>query len=195
MSRRTSRGNRWGLALAGLALAILGGVALARGLGAFPQDSAAARTPIVDDGMRAFFALHGWWIWWAVAVASIVIALLGLRWLFAQGRWETRRVVRLEGGPTGVTELSAGGMAQAVAADVESCPAVLSADAGVAHSQGRPEVRLSLVADESVPMSELTWHLSTVTLPHLRDALDRDHVPAVARVSLEPSSAPHRVVH
>ncbi|MFC4112387.1 hypothetical protein [Nonomuraea zeae] len=194
MNRKTGRGNRWGLALVGLALMILGGASLARGLGAFSQNWAAARTTIVDANVVGFFARTSPWIWWALALVSVVVALLALRWLLVQGRRETHGPLRLESAPTGVTEVSAGGMANAVAADVESSPAVLSADADMVGGRGRPEVRLRLVADESVPMSELSRHLSAVTLPHMRDALDRDHVPAVARVSLEPSTAPHRVV-
>ncbi|MCK2212741.1 alkaline shock response membrane anchor protein AmaP [Actinomadura sp. ATCC 31491] len=192
MSRRTGRVNRWALALTGLVLAALGGTALARGLGAFGQDP---RAPIVSGEVRAFFARAGSGIWWAVALASIVLVLLALRWLFAQGRGEVPGVLRLDDGPDGVTEVSAGGVAQAVAADVEASPAVLSAHAGLVRSRGGPEVRLTVVADEAAPMSEVAGHLSGVALPHMRDALDRDQVPAVARVSLEPSPAPHRVVH
>lgn len=188
MNRRTGRGNRWGLALVGLVLAVLGGLVLARGL-------TGAATPLVDAGTRAFFVRNSPMIWWAVAVVSILIALLALRWLFAQGRRDTHARLRLESGPGGVTEIAAGGMAHAVAADVESSPAVLNADADLVGPRGHPEVRLRVAADEAAPMSELSEHLSRVTLPHLRDALDRDHVPAVARVSLEPSPATHRVVH
>ncbi|UBU11918.1 alkaline shock response membrane anchor protein AmaP [Nonomuraea gerenzanensis] len=192
VDRKTGRGNRWGLALVGLALVILGGSALARGLGAFSQNWAAARTTLVDGNVVAFFARNSPWIWWLLALAALVVAVLALRWLSVQGRRESRRTLRIEDGPTGVTEVSESGMAQAVAADVESSPAVLHA---AAHLVGpHPEVRLRVVADESVPMEELSRHLATVALPHVRDALDRDRVPAVARVSLEPSPSPHRTV-
>ncbi|MGW0806977.1 alkaline shock response membrane anchor protein AmaP [Nonomuraea sp. NPDC002799] len=194
MNRIAGRVNRWGLALVGLALTLLGGLGLARGLGAFSQNWAAARTPIVDGNVRAFFAGASPWIWWALAVVGVILALIGLRWLFAQGRSEAHGPLRIEDGPAGRTEVSAGSMAHAVAADVESNPAVLRADAGLVEALGRPEVRLRLAADETALMSGLTRHLSTVALPHVRDALDRDHVPAVARVSLEPSPAPHRAV-
>ncbi|MEQ4719116.1 alkaline shock response membrane anchor protein AmaP [Nonomuraea sp. B19D2] len=191
MNRKTSRGNRWGLALVGLALAVLGGLALARGLGVWGT----ARTPIVDDGVWGFFTRNSPAIWWLVALVSVAVALLALRWLFVQGRREiTHGAVRLERSPTGTTEVSAPGMAHAVAADVESSPVVFRAAADLVGSPTRPEVRLRVVADESAPISELSRHLSTVALPHMRDALDRDHVPAVARVSLEPSPAPHRAV-
>ncbi|MCF6472406.1 alkaline shock response membrane anchor protein AmaP [Nonomuraea sp. MG754425] len=192
MNRKTGRGNRWGLGLVGLALTVLGGSALARGLGAFPQNWAAARTTVVDGNVVAFFARTSPWIWWLLALAALVVAALALRWLLVQGRAEPRRALRVEAGPEGVTDLSAGGIDRAVAADVESGPSVFHA---AAHLVGtRPEVRLRVVADEAAPMDELTRHLSTVALPHVRDALDRDRVPAVARVSLEPSPAPHRVV-
>ncbi|NRQ37220.1 alkaline shock response membrane anchor protein AmaP [Nonomuraea sp. NN258] len=192
MSRKTGRGNRWGLALVGLILTLLGALALARGLGAIP--AAPAGTPMADGGLRSFFARTSPWIWWAVALVSIVVALLALRWLFAQGRRDTRGSLRLESGPGGVTEVSAGGMAHAVAADLESNPAVLSASADLAGTRRRPAVRLRVVADERAPMDELADHLARVAIPHMREALEVDHVPAVARVSLEPSPAPQRVV-
>ncbi|MEV0312199.1 hypothetical protein ACGFJC_34630 [Nonomuraea fuscirosea] len=194
MNRKTGRGNRLGLALVGLVLAVLGGSALARGLGAFSRDWAAADTPVVDGNVVGFFARNSPWIWWLVALAGLVVAVLGLRWLVVQGRREARGRLRVEGGPSGVTEVSPGGMERAVAADVATSPAVLSADANVRCPRGHPEVRLRLVADESAPMGELAEHLTTVALPHMRDALDRDQVPALARVSLEPSPSPHRIV-
>ncbi|MER6506903.1 alkaline shock response membrane anchor protein AmaP [Nonomuraea sp. NPDC001636] len=187
MNRKTGRGNRWGLALVGLVLAVLGGLALARGL-------LGPSTPIVDAGVRGFFTRNSPPVWWAVAAVSVLVALLALRWLVAQGRRDARTRLRLEAGPDGVTEIAAGGMAHAVAADVEASPAVLNADADLVGPRGHPEVRLRVAADEAAPMSELSEHLSRVTLPNLRDALDRDHVPAVARVSLEPSPATQRVV-
>ncbi|MFK4036000.1 hypothetical protein ACI2LC_09400 [Nonomuraea wenchangensis] len=192
MNSKTGRGNRWGLALIGSVLFVLGGLVAARGLGGFGS----AQTPIVDGGVRQFFAGSGPAIWWVVAIVAIVVALLALRWLLVQTRREvTHRPIRLERSPTGFSEVSADGVADAVAADVASSPAVLSADAGVADSHYPPEVRLRVVADERAPIGELRWHLSAIALQHLRDALNSDHVHAVARVSLEPPPASHRMVH
>ncbi|TDD09065.1 hypothetical protein E1292_10270 [Nonomuraea deserti] len=190
MSGKMGRVNRWGLALVGLVLTVLGGLALARGLGAFGT----AGTPVVDGGVRGFFARTSPWSWWVVAVVALAVALLALWWLLAQARAEPRGPLRVESGPTGVTEVSPGGMAQAVADDVVSGPSVLSAHADLVNARGSPSVRLRVVADESAPLHELSGHLSTVVLRHVRDALERDQVPAIARVSLEPSPSPHRVV-
>ncbi|MGP3934895.1 hypothetical protein [Nonomuraea sp. KM88] len=190
MSGSIGRVNRWGLALVGLVLTVLGGLALARGLGAFGT----AGTPIVDGGARGFFARTSPWIWWVVALVALAVALLALWWLLAQARGEPHGPLRVESGPTGVTEVAPGGMAQAVADDVVSGPSVLSARADLVDARGSPSVRLRVVADESAPLYELSRHLSTVVLRHVRDALERDQVPAIARVSLEPSPSPHRVV-
>ncbi|TDE59474.1 hypothetical protein E1295_02670 [Nonomuraea mesophila] len=190
MSEKIGRGNRWGLALVGLVLTVLGGLALARGLGAFGP----AGEPVVDGGVRDFFVRTGPWIWWVVALVALAVALVGLWWLLAQARAQPRGPLRVESGPNGVTEVAPGAMAQAVADDVASGPAVLSAHADVVDERDGPSVRLRVVADESAPLRDLSRHLSTVVLRHVRDALERDQVPAIARVSLEPSPSPHRVV-
>ncbi|WP_336206007.1 hypothetical protein [Nonomuraea sp. LPB2021202275-12-8] len=194
MNRKTGRGNRLGLALTGAVLTILGGVGLARGLGTFSTDWAPAGTPVVDGNVQDFFARTSPWIWWALAALSLVVALLALRWLLVQGRTDRYDSVLLEGGPGGVTRVTADGVAHALAADVASGPAVLSADASLAGSPRQPEVRLRLVADEHTPMRAITDHLTRVAIPHLRAALERERVPTVARVSLEPARAPQRMV-
>jgi len=187
------RGNRLGLALTGLALMVLGGFALARGLGAFGLDWAPARTSVVDGNVQRFFAGASPWIWWALALLALIVALLALRWLFVQGRGRSVASLRLAAGPGGVTTVAAGGVTHAVAADVTASPAVLSAEAALAGSPERPEVRLRLVTDERTPMREIIEHLSRVAIPRMRDALERERVPAVARVSLEESRPPRRV--
>ena len=193
MNRRTSRGNRWGLALTGIVLAVLGGCALARGMGAFGRY--AAGTAIADARVRFFLVAWSPWIWWVVALVAVIVALLGLRWLFVQGRRDSRDSLRMETGPGGVTDVTAKGMAAAVAADVATSPAVLNAGADLGGSGNRLMVRLRLVADEQASMSELRDHLAGVAIPHMRSALEAEHVPTVARVTLEPAPTSHRVVH
>ncbi|MBT2228000.1 alkaline shock response membrane anchor protein AmaP [Nonomuraea sp. NEAU-A123] len=193
MNRRTGRGNRWGLALTGIVLALLGGCALARGMGAFGRN--AAGTAIADRPVRFFLVAYSPWIWWVVALVAVIVALLGLRWLFVQGRRDSRDSLRMETGPGGVTDVTAKGMAAAVAADVATSPAVLDAGADLGGSRDRLMVRLRLVADEQASMSELRDHLAGVAIPHMRSALEADRVPAVARVTLEPAPTSHRVVH
>jgi hypothetical protein len=194
VNRKTRRGNRLGLFLTGLVLTLLGLYSLLRGLGALPRSWARADTPIADGPVQSFFAGASPWIWWAVAALSIVVALLGLRWLLVQGRRESRESLRLEAGPGGVTDVTGNGLAGAVASDAEYYPVVLGADAALAGRRDRPEVRMRLAADENAPMSAVREHLADVTIPHLRDTLDVERVPVVARITLEPPQAPTRVV-
>ncbi|GAA0921856.1 alkaline shock response membrane anchor protein AmaP [Nonomuraea longicatena] len=178
--------NRFWLAVVGLALLALGGFTLVRGLGALPQEFAPAHEPLVNGPVREVFHRFAPWIWWVVAAAAIVLALLALCWLYAQGRSTRLSTLRLGHGPGGGTEVAAGGVAQAVAAEVAASPAVLGASADLGGSPRHPTVRLRLVADERTPMSEIRRQLSGVAIPHVRDALETDRVPAVARVTLRP---------
>ncbi|MFD9942552.1 hypothetical protein ACFWYW_33755 [Nonomuraea sp. NPDC059023] len=187
MNRTTRRGNRLGLALVGLLLAVLGGAAVARSLALMPQNWAPAAEPLVNGPVREFFAFS--WAWWLLALGGIVLVVLGLRWLAVQARRSRLSSLRLDSGPDGVTEISASGVTEAVAAEAAESPAVLSASADLAGSPRRPEVRLRLVADERAPIDEIKEHLAGVAIPHMRQALETDQLPAVARVSLKPPSA------
>ncbi|MFI6499154.1 alkaline shock response membrane anchor protein AmaP [Nonomuraea typhae] len=183
MNAATRRGNRLGLALVGLLLTVLGGAAVARSLGLLPQTWAPAAEPLVNGPVIAFFSRP--WAWWALAAGAVVLAVLALRWLFVQGRRATLSSLLLESGPGGVTEISANGVAEAVTAEIAAGPAVLSATAGLTGSPHAPEVRLSLVAGEGARIGEIKEHLAGVAIPHMRDALETDRLPAVARVTLK----------
>lgn len=194
MNRTRRRGNRLGLGLVGLLLTVLGGLALARGLRAMPQNWAPANEPLVNGPVREVFFRFTPWIWWLVALAAVVVALLGLRWLAVQGRRSLLRSLRVDGGPGGVTEVSAGGVADAMAADVAASPAVISASAALTGTEKHPEVRLRLVADEESTMNAIREHLAGVAIPHMRTALDTDHVPAIAKVTLRTAPEEPRVL-
>ncbi|GAA4051414.1 alkaline shock response membrane anchor protein AmaP [Nonomuraea soli] len=191
MTGKTRRGNRWGLALVGLLLMVLGGLGLARGLRAMPQDWAPADTPLINEPVRAAFS-HPW-VWALVAAAAIVLAVLCVRWLLVQTRRETVRTLRMES-PGGTTEVAASSVTQAAAAELAASPLVLNASADLAGDAEHPEVRLRVVADERAPIGEVIDRLATVAIPHMRTALEAEHLPAVATVSLAPAPPPERVV-
>ncbi|MFI6598004.1 hypothetical protein ACIBHX_17225 [Nonomuraea sp. NPDC050536] len=177
MNRRTARGNRIGLTVVGVLLVVLGV------LGVLLWLMAPLRQPVLLSQLRDPMA------WWGVAVVAAIVALLGLRWLVVQGRRATTGMIRLESGPTGVTNVSSNGITQAVAADVAASPAVLKASANLGESG---EVRLNLVADEQAPMGQVVAQLSDVAIPRMRSTLETEHLPAVAQVTLE--HAQRRVV-
>ncbi|MEU4409559.1 hypothetical protein AB0F88_34045 [Streptosporangium sp. NPDC023963] len=190
MDDKTARGNRLGLLLVGLTLMILSALAIARGAGAFPQAVAPARSPIVDGSVRQPFATYNPWLWWVIAAAGIVLALFGLRWLLAQGRRNRLGGMRLEGGPAGVTEVDTGSVTDAAAAEAGTHPAIINATADMIGTNAHPAVRMKVVVAEDAPMSAVREQLGGVVIPHMRQALDTERMPAVARVSLE--DAPRR---
>ncbi|GAA2662253.1 hypothetical protein GCM10010412_035850 [Nonomuraea recticatena] len=190
----TGRANRIGLAVLGLVCLVCGGLALARGLRAFPQNWAPADEPLVNGPVREFFTRFSPWLWWALAVLAVGLALAGLRWLVAQSRHETMGEVRVEDGAEGQTTVTSAAVAKAAAAELTAVPSVTSATAALAGDHDHPKVRLRLAADERMPMSALREELSTVTVPHMRLALGADRLPTIVRVSLEPAAPPKRVV-
>ncbi|SDH25536.1 hypothetical protein SAMN05421505_11334 [Sinosporangium album] len=194
MDRKTARGNRLGLLLTGLALTALGLFTLLRGFRLLPQSIAPAGEPLAGGPVRQLFGSQGAWLWWLVALAAIVIALLGLRWLFVQGRSESLGVLKLAAGPGGVTRADPGAIADAVAKDIQSNPDVVSAHVRLVGPSAHPGVRLRLVADEHTRIGELRAHLGDVAFSHARQALTTDHLPAVTRVTLARRSPPRRTV-
>ncbi|MEV7012733.1 hypothetical protein [Streptosporangium sp. NPDC051022] len=194
MNRKTARGNRLGLLIMGLLLILLGGYTLVRGAYALPQHLAPAGEPLVNDPVRAAFARYDPWLWWVIAAAAIVLALFGLRWLMVQGRRDRLGDFRLESGSAGVTDVDTTTVANAMADEIGAHPAVLSASASMTGSRAHPAVRLRVVADESAPMSVIREQLGDRAIPHMRQALDLENMPAVAKVSLEEASPSRRVL-
>ncbi|GAA4188874.1 hypothetical protein GCM10022252_24850 [Streptosporangium oxazolinicum] len=188
MDDKTARGNRLGLLIVGLALMVLSALTIARGAGAFPR--VPARGPLVDGSVRQPFATYNPWLWWVIAAAGIVLALFGLRWLLAQARRGKLGGMRLEGGPTGVTEVDTGSVTNAAAAEAGTHPAIINATADVVGTSEHPAVRMRMVVAEDAPMSAIREQLGGVVIPHMRQALETGHMPAVARVNL--ADAPRR---
>ncbi|GAA2363560.1 alkaline shock response membrane anchor protein AmaP [Nonomuraea africana] len=191
---RTGRANRLGLAILGLVCLVAGGLVLARGLRAFPQNWAPADEPLVNGPVQEFFTRFSPWVWWALAALAVILALIGLRWLVAQSRHETMGEVRVEGGPEGQTTVTSAAVAKAAAAELTAVPSVTSATATLAGDHDHPKVRLRLAADDRMPMSALRQELSTVTVPHMKLALGADRLPVIAKVSLERAAPPRRAV-
>jgi hypothetical protein len=183
--RRTARGNRVGLAVVGVVLMVLGGLAIARGLGLLAQEGAPADRALVDEPLQRAFAQYDPLLGWAVAVAAALITLLGLRWLLAQGRGDSVRGIRLAAGPEGVTDVESRGIAQAVAQEVADHPDVISATAALTGREEHPGVRLRVVADERTRIDDLREHVGGVAVPHMREALDTERVPTVTHVTLK----------
>lgn len=194
MNRTTARGNRLGLILTGLLLLVLGGLALARGLRAFPQNWAPAGEPLVNGPVLTFFLVNSPWIWWAIAAVALIVALLGLRWLAVQGRGDSLGTLDVERGPDGNTSVSSGAVTHALSEDLAASPVIDDARATLAGTRQHPKVRLRVVADERVPMHVLLGELGGSAIPRMRDALGIDELTTVAKIGFTQTASSKRRV-
>lgn len=191
MDRRTARGNRWGLILLGLPLVAVGGYALARALGAY--GAARAREPVLTPAVSGYVAANPWPGWLAAAVA-VVLALLGLRWLLAQSRRETRAGLRLDDSPAGRTEIESSGIISAFEDDLTRHPAIVDAHADVTGTGAHPGVRVRMAVDDTTPLDTVLDHLGHRAIPRMREALEVEHLPAEVRLQTVPAASRGRTL-
>src|SRR5699024_11963756 len=78
--RRSALGNRWGLALIGVLLLVIGLVALAVGQGLFGGQTAGQRIL----GPPVLAVLGQQWVPYVAVAVALVAGFLALRWLMAQ---------------------------------------------------------------------------------------------------------------
>ncbi|QKG25488.1 alkaline shock response membrane anchor protein AmaP [Actinomadura verrucosospora] len=181
-TRRPAQLNRTGLVLVGALMVAVGGAGLARGAGVFGESRATGR--VFSGAVRRYAAGHGWF-WPAVAAAVIVLALLGLAWLLAQGR--TGRLPGLAMEPDsagGRTRLSGRAVTDALEAEVGEYPGVRTARARLVGSSRRPELRLNVAYLRRADPAELRRRIEEEAMPRLSAALGRESVPAVVRLRL-----------
>ena len=182
MDRRPAHLNRTGLVLLGAVLAVAGGAGLARGLCVF--GSGRASGPILTGQVRRFADGHGWF-WPAVAGVAVVLALLGLAWLLAQGRSGRLGSLAMEpDAAAGRTRLAAKAVTRALEREIGDYPGVRKARARLVGSSARPELRLNVRYGLRADPADLHRRIMDEGVPRLCAALERDSVPAVVRLRL-----------
>ena len=192
MDRHASRLNHVGLTLLGLVLLAAGLLGLARGAGLFGRDAAA--DPLITDGMRRFAAGNGWF-WPVVAAAAVVLALLGLTWLLAQARSERLPGLALEPDPSdGATRLSGRAVTSALEEEVAEYPGVRGVRASLLGTSARPRLHLSVAFGAGADLAALRRRIGEEAVPRLREALERDSLPAVVKLRLLSRGGEHRSV-
>ncbi|WP_460861583.1 alkaline shock response membrane anchor protein AmaP [Nocardiopsis coralliicola] len=185
-ARRTARGNRWGLAVVGAVLFAGGAAASAAGAGLLGGSAAGAE-------LGALAGTAPGWLPWAAAAAAVLIALLALRWIAAQGRTDTVGSVQLEpeggadsgAGPgTGRTTLTAGAAQEALEQAAAACPGVRRARARITESSRTPGLRVDVTLDDDADIAAVCGTLRTGPLNDLRTALERDRLRTVLRLTM-----------
>lgn len=174
MTRRPDRLNTTVLSLLALVLLGVGGYGLARGYGAFGDSPAA--DPVLTDDVRAYVSRNANWFWPLAAVASVIVAWLGLRWLLAQihAPGVSRLSVRADG--PGRTELVASGATAALARDIEGYPGVRAAKARMVDDHPSPEVDLTVDVAEDADVAALRRRVEEHALPRFQGALQLTEV-------------------
>jgi hypothetical protein len=162
--------NRVWLAVTGLVLLGVGGMALAGGAGAFGRDR-----PIVT----AVWATEHRWFWPAVTGGALAVTMLGGWWLAAQ--WRRRSLRRLAMGDPRAepTRMAARVATRAIAADVTSYPGVRRVRTQLSGSRRRPSVRVRVMCDAEVDLAELAWRIRDDAMVRLRTTLNRDDLGGV----------------
>ncbi|WP_018655820.1 alkaline shock response membrane anchor protein AmaP [Actinomadura flavalba] len=193
MDRHAARLNRTALTLLGLVLLLAGLAGLALGLGLF--GAGRADEAVLSDATRRFASGNAWY-WYAVAAGAVVLALLGLGWLIAQGRRDKVSDLALEPDPgNGTTKLSAKAVTNALEDEIEEYPGVRGAGARLGGSSARPKLFINVAYARDADLAGLRRRVTGDALAHVRTALDRDSLPAVVRLKLVTGAEEPRTVH
>lgn len=181
------RANRFLIGLIGLILLLAGLATLGISLGIY--DQAAQDEPVINSTADGWLQEHSW-IWWAIAGAGVLIALVCLWWLLAQAasnRVSNLRVEdRTEGGRTSV---DASALTDALEGEIESYRGVERAKAHLSGSASAPRLSLNVSLDGRVDVAEVHQRITTDALPHARQALSADSLPTRLELSLPRSSS------
>ncbi len=176
-SHRTDRVNRTALTFVGLLVVGIGGYGLARGWGAFGEQAASG--PLLPDSWREFVSRSEDWFWPAVAVGSLLVGLLGLRWLRAQFAAGTPDGIDLtHRGDGGTTVVRPAGAARALAGEIEGYRGVTQASARLKGDGDAPEVDLRVEVADDCNLAQLRTKIDDEALAHLEQALELDSVAA-----------------
>ncbi|MEV4256588.1 alkaline shock response membrane anchor protein AmaP [Spirillospora sp. NPDC049652] len=182
MDRHAARVNRVLLVLTGLLLAVAGGLGLALGLRAF--GGARAHQHVLSGQTRHFASAHGWY-WPVVGAVAVLLAIIGVAWLLAQGRSDRLGGVVLdEGEHTGRTIVPAGTVTTALQDDIQEVPGVHAARVRLSGKPSAPTLRVNVAYDRRADLLELRNRIRDSALSRLRGALELERMPAVVRLRL-----------
>jgi hypothetical protein len=184
---RTDSINRFVLVLIGLLLAGIGAYGLARGAGVMGPD--ASGDVVVTAGISDFVGRNSEWFWPLVAVAGLVLAYLGWRWLLAQfpAPQQVHSFDLASRGP-GSTRIRAGSAARAWARDAGKMRAVSSSRAWFQQGPSGPRAEMRLTILDNGDLGAVRSHVEGETLDRLRVSLDMRELPAHIIVRLRESS-------
>ena len=187
MSTGPARTNRVVLALLGLLLLAAGVLGL---LLSYAVLDRRATGPVLPRQVRTF-AGDNPWFWWLLALAALLVALLGLRWLLAQAR--TNRVASLDlttDSRDGITTVPAGVITDAVEKEAADIAGVEGATARLRSHRGGSRLDLTATLTHRADLAHVRARLEGEVVTHVRQALDRPDLPVL--IELHPEARPRR---
>jgi hypothetical protein len=188
VNRRTARGNRMGLAFAGLVLLAAGAYALARGLAWNSGFLGRTASQVITPGTRHFVTAHAAWFWPATAIACTILAILALRWLIVQARTDAIGTFSLERDKRrGTTRLPADAVTDAFEDDLQASPYIQQASATLTGAPDNPHLALTATVFTGADAGDAIQRIGEA-LGRLRNVLD--HQAMTATVRLRTSSKP-----
>ena len=187
MVRRTGLGNRIALLVIGLLLLLGGAAGLLRGLAVWPGVLGAPHALIIDKATRHWVSYQPWF-WPTVAAVSVLVFLLALRWLAAQGQTQAVRRIALEpDARRGTTYLPARAVTSALENDLSASPHVRHATAALTGTATNPKLALSVTLTAEAEPGEAVGRIGEA-VNRMRDALENDELNATVRIrSLRPA--------
>jgi hypothetical protein len=186
MGARASRTDRVLLWVLGLLLLALGAAGLLAAAGVFGEDASSAR--LVPNVVQDFFAEQGAWVWPAIGVGTLLLALFGLRLLVLQV--VTDRVGTLDltrDRTTGEVILDSSAITDVLTEQVEDLPGVAAAAARVVRQRRETVLVLKVVATSRADLGDLRRRLADDVLTDLGSAFG-DDMRWTVRVEIEPST-------
>ena len=186
MIRRTGLGNRIALLVIGLLLLLGGAAGLLRGLNVWPGVLGAHNSLIIDKATRNWVADQQWF-WPTVAAVAVLVFLLVLGWLAAQGQTRALRRIALEpDARRGTTHLPARAVTSALENDLAASPHIRHTTAALAGTSASPKLALSVTLTAEAEPAEAVGRVGEA-VQRLRTALENDDLNATIRIrSLRP---------
>lgn len=176
--------NRTILVVWGLIFAAGGAALLAIGTGA--GGATLAGQPVITSSHWAFITTHRVWSWGIIVAVGAVLVALGSWWLIVQlPVLRGMRSVYIEpdrgsGGATVPARL----LAAAVTADLDQTPGMEHGRARLVRHRGRPELEVRAKLNPHADIPAARRHIEDVVIPHAREALAPQPLPARVTVEL-----------
>lgn len=187
MNRRTATVDRLATFIVALALIVLGLLAIIWRLDRWLSLPGQLRTNSTTSLMEA------WWWPFALAALGVVLAFLGLRWLWAHIATSGVREVRLPGsGKSGHLTVDVKAAASAAADALADTPGISQVSGKAVRQRGQLVVDLSAIVDLDAQLADIAASADRVS-SELAQVLDRPDIYCRVRVGVSPKAGARSV--